>query len=601
MPIWLVLALAWLIIVAQLLAAHWSETAQTLSDMDDAMRLVQVREFLAGRGWFDLHEMRLGPPDGYDTHWSRLIDAGIAGLYLVLRPFTDTAFAERIVRTIWPMLWLLPAMAGAAAIAWRLAGRAAAPIALLLTAIGLPAFQHFIPGRIDHHNVQIALAVLLVAAAAWSDRIAWAAAAAGALTGAAMAIGFEGVPYVVLAGAALALRHVCDPAGTRALARYGTWAAASVAVAFAVSIGPAHWSTTACDAIAINSAAAVIVATLGLALSAMVLRKCSWFKSSWLKSSWLKSSWFRQSWLMRAAGVAVSGAAATAVFIVLEPQCLAGPFAMMDPTVRTIWFNHVSEMQSLWMLARTSPPMAAAVAAFPIVAMLCALTLARDPALRRDFGFLVTAAALSIACAVMIIMVRAYSYAIWLAIPMAAVGVLRAIAYLRLGTVVGRLLVGLLLTPTVTSAIALATVQAVTRQPVQGTDARVAQGCLLVENYAQLADLPPGLVATDIDYGPFILALTPHAVMSAPYHRLVAPIIAAHQIFALPPEAARDVVLRYRPAYLVTCSRHTLGGIGDTERSASLWGRLAAGDIPDWLEPIPRTRDQPFVVYRVRL
>jgi hypothetical protein len=60
----LMLGLAWLVIVAQLLAEHWSETAQTLSDMDDAMRLVQVREFLAGQGWFDLHEMRLGPPDG---------------------------------------------------------------------------------------------------------------------------------------------------------------------------------------------------------------------------------------------------------------------------------------------------------------------------------------------------------------------------------------------------------------------------------------------------------------------------------------------------------------------------------------------------------
>jgi hypothetical protein len=64
----LLLGLAWLAVVGQLLADHWAETAQTLNDMDDAMRLVQVRAFLHGRGWFDLHEMRLGPPDGYDTH-----------------------------------------------------------------------------------------------------------------------------------------------------------------------------------------------------------------------------------------------------------------------------------------------------------------------------------------------------------------------------------------------------------------------------------------------------------------------------------------------------------------------------------------------------
>jgi hypothetical protein len=75
-------------------------------------------------------------------------------------------------------------MVGVAAIARRLAGRAGATIAFLFVALGLPAFQHFIPGRIDHHNVQIALAVLLVAATIWSDRQHFAATAAGILTGA---------------------------------------------------------------------------------------------------------------------------------------------------------------------------------------------------------------------------------------------------------------------------------------------------------------------------------------------------------------------------------------------------------------------------------
>jgi len=576
----LLLGLAWLVIVAQLVADHWAETAQTLSDMDDAMRLVQVRALLAGRGWFDLHEMRLGPPDGYDTHWSRLIDAGLAGLFRLFSQFTDHAFAERLVRTIWPMLWLIPTMAGAAAIAWRIAGRPAAVVTLLLTAVGLPAFQHFIPGRIDHHNVQIALSVLLVAAAAWSDRVRWAAAAAGALTGAAMAIGFESLPYMVLGGAVMALRFACDRAGAGALARYGVWAAVTVAAAFGVSIAPAHWGATACDAIAINSAAAMIVATLALAACAATLAGAS-----------------RPA---RAAGVFASGAVAAAVFVAIEPQCLAGPFAMMDPMVRSIWFAHVSEMQPLWTVARNSPPMGAAVAAFPAVAVLCAVALAREPDMRRDFGFVVAAVALVVGVAVMVAMVRAYSYAMWLAMPLVAAGTLRLCSRLRLGTLLSRALVALLLTPTMTSAMAFAAVQAMTRNEAVGENSRVAEGCLRTENYGRLARLPPGLVVTDIDYGPFVLALTPHAVLSAPYHRLAAPIIDADRIFALPPDAAREVVVRVKPAYLVVCGRHTLGGIGAAERAASLWGRLAAGGIPDWLEPVAETRDQPLIVYRVR-
>ncbi len=188
------------------------------------MRLVQMRGLIDGHGWFNLHEARLGPPDGYDTHWSRLIDAGLAGLLWLFRQFTDAAFAERLMRTVWPMLWLLPTMAGATAIAWRVAGRDAAPIALVLTAVGLPAFQHFIPGRIDHHNVQIALAVLLMAAVAWSDRKPWAAAAAGVLTGSRDGDRLRGAALYRARrrrhGAAFHLRARCRPCA-RALRRLG--------------------------------------------------------------------------------------------------------------------------------------------------------------------------------------------------------------------------------------------------------------------------------------------------------------------------------------------------------------------------------------------
>jgi hypothetical protein len=576
----LLLGLSWLVIVGQLLAAHWAETAQTLLDTDDAMRLVQMREFLAGRGWFDLHEMRLGPPDGYDTHWSRLIDGGLAGMYLIFHQFADTALAERLVRTIWPMLWLLPTMAGAAAIAWRIAGTAAIPFVCLMTVVGQPAFRQFVPGRIDHHNVQLALSVLLIAATAWSDRVRFAAAAAGVLTGAALAIGFEGLPFVVLVAGAMALRFLSSPEGARPLAHYGLGAAASIAVAFAISVGPSHWGRTACDAIAINSVAAAIVATLGLVIAATTLTGAGW--------------------RARAVGVAASGIAGSAVFLAIEPQCIGGPFAMMHPLVRSLWFVHVSEMESLWRVATASVPRGAAFAAFPIIGVLCGFAAARDRDTRRDFGFAVAAVALAMAVALTIGMIRAQSYAEWFAIPMVATGALLLCALFRLNGLAARAFVALLLTPAVTSALALATLTAVTHPPVEEQNGQVAEVCRRSDTYVDLARLPPGRVATDIDNGPFVLALTPHSVLSAPYHRLTTPIIAAHRIFALPPGAAREVVAEAKPDYLVVCGRAFLGGIGEAERAVSLWGRLAAGDVPDWLEQVAETRDRPLVIYRVK-
>src|SRR4051812_12999238 len=106
----LLLALAWLLIVFQLLAQNWAETGRTLLDVDDAMRLTQMRDWLAGRGWYDLHQPRVEPL-GYESHWSRLIDAGLAGTLWIFGQVFDSAMAERLMRTVWPMLWLLPAMA----------------------------------------------------------------------------------------------------------------------------------------------------------------------------------------------------------------------------------------------------------------------------------------------------------------------------------------------------------------------------------------------------------------------------------------------------------------------------------------------------------
>ena len=55
-------------------------------DGDDVMRLVQVRELLEGKGWFDLGQPRLGPEGGTLMHWSRLVDLPIAALAIGLEP-----------------------------------------------------------------------------------------------------------------------------------------------------------------------------------------------------------------------------------------------------------------------------------------------------------------------------------------------------------------------------------------------------------------------------------------------------------------------------------------------------------------------------------
>src|SRR5689334_8519272 len=119
--------LGWLVIAADLLIRQWANTGLSMPDTDDALRLVEMRDYLHGQGWFDMHMSRLGPT-GYESHWSRLIDAGLVGLFLLFHQVVDGALAERLMRAVWPLLWIMPATLSVIAITWRLAGREGAVV-----------------------------------------------------------------------------------------------------------------------------------------------------------------------------------------------------------------------------------------------------------------------------------------------------------------------------------------------------------------------------------------------------------------------------------------------------------------------------------------
>ena len=100
----------WAVVAVLALLRDWPAIASLrFADPDDALRMVQVRDLLAGQGWFDLHQYRLAPPDGTVMHWSRLVDAPIAAVIMLLRPLLGDARAELATVAIVPLLTLLMA------------------------------------------------------------------------------------------------------------------------------------------------------------------------------------------------------------------------------------------------------------------------------------------------------------------------------------------------------------------------------------------------------------------------------------------------------------------------------------------------------------
>lgn len=570
------LLLAFALAAGQLLAEYWPATAATLPDADDAMRLVEVRAFLSGQGWFDLHEPRLGGVLGYDTHWSRLVDAGLAGLYLAFRAVADAPLAERLMLAVWPVLWLLPCIASVAAIAWRLGGRDAAIMVLLLAIFAGAGVQQFRPGRIDHHNVQIALSLVAVAALAWADRKPYAAALAALASAVGLAIGFEGLPFFVFCGAALALWFVIDAEAAPALRRYALALAAGALVAFLVSVPPSRWGAAQCDAIAINSAAA-------LAVTALALLACTRLAAS------ARST--------RLAGVGCAGALGLMTFAVLEPQCLSGHYAAIDPAIRAIWLSYVSETQPLHDLFARAPATALATIAFPLAAAIAAAyLLARRPS---GFGAIAALAGFAVALLYMMTAVRGVSAAVWLGMPLVAAALIDLFARAGVTSLPVRFAAALALTPTALTVATISAASAVLQGGVLDLNAAERRPCVTRATYAPLAALAPGRVAVnEMEWAPYLLAWTPLDALAGPYHRLSGAILAQHEIFARPPQEARAIALRARVDYLFVCGSPMLTGLAGEREAQSLFETLRSGAVPDWLEAVPLAASAR--VYRVR-
>ncbi len=149
-------------------------------DNDDGMRLVEVRDFLAGQGWFDLMQYRLGLNGGTLMHWSRLIDLPIASLIWFFGLFVPRETAEALALGVWPVSLILPAMLAMAVAGRRIGGVAGMHISLGLTALAIYTGNRFAPGAIDHHNAQLALVATMTAMLLDPKRRGWSYAAASA-------------------------------------------------------------------------------------------------------------------------------------------------------------------------------------------------------------------------------------------------------------------------------------------------------------------------------------------------------------------------------------------------------------------------------------
>ena len=110
----------------------------------------------------------------------------------------------------------------------------------------------------------------------------------------------------------------------------------------------------------------------------------------------------------------------------------------------------------------------------------------------------------------------------------------------------------------------------------------------------------PGLVAADLELGPYIVALSPHRVVAAPYHRLEKAILANRAILNGTPAEARRQLQALGVDYVALCTNGATNSARPalSERSG-LRAQLLGGARVDFLREMPWGTNSPIRVWRI--
>jgi hypothetical protein len=574
---WGRIALVWLVFVVLMLAIHATRIAAgAFPDPDDTLRLVQVRDLLAGQGWFDLHQYRIDPGASPIMHWSRLVDVPLAALIGLLRPLLGQAHAELVATVAIPLLTLGAVLAGVGTIAARLFGREVAVLACLVAGMSPPLLAQLQPLRIDHHGWQVV--AVMAALAALLSRKPWKGGAlAGLALAAGLSISLEILPLAAAFGGVLLLRWLRDPDQRGWLASYLASLALSLAAIFALTRGFGDLKQY-CDVASPAYMAFFAIAALGPLAAAIRPRMP----------------------LVAVLGIiGIAGLAGAGVFLTLAPQCLAGPFGNLDPLVREYWYNNVLEGRPFWLqpFEQVIPAVLQGLIALGAAFVLWRSAGRAERSLRFDYLLLLGA---SLLCGLLTWRSMDFVCAIaapplgWLAwrllLRFRSAGTTAA----RVGAALAAIVVLLPATPmTVARMIMPAAVM-----PAAAVSLRDS-GCDLHNQAALLDRFPETTFFAPLDVSATILERSHHSVVATSHHRAQMAMRDVILAFTSPEVQARAVIAKHGAGYVALCTDLGEAQLYSVKAPHGLMAELRKGKAPQWLEPVPLEGETTFRLWKV--
>lgn len=528
-------------------------------DADNAMRLVEIRDYLGGQNWFDVSQARLGPTGGTAMHWSRLVDLPVLALSSLLDVFLPSEAALHWATLIWPPI-SVSLLVGALVTGARFLGRRETLVfTSIIAATILFRHQNFLSGSIDHHNLQLGLLALALAFSIDPQRRAASLAIAGAALASSVAIGAEVYPFV----AVICVFHALDwalagRAAQRGVMAFGLSFATMTAVFFAASVAPANYAAVYCDALSLVTASAALLGGAGLALAAASLSNAS------------------RQW--RLAGLGMIGLGCGLLLTWQAPQCLANPLDGLPSIVRTLWLEKVDEARPLFAARRNAWQEIPFMVGISLVAAIVSIFQIELGINRRAHILFLLLLVLGLVLTLQ--QVRFYAFGhIFAILPLGAwVGGLFTAKPDGSKRGVGYILALAASVPLVWGAPGMFL------KPIPASNAPVtAATCASPDILSALDAQPEGLVLSVADAAPDILRYTRHRALHGHYHRNAAGIEMALRIFISTPAEAADLMRADGVDYLLACPSHGEMQMLAKAHPEGLAARLVAGDKMDFL------------------
>jgi len=580
-----VLGIAALIGLALLLRALASgDSAPLFVDSDDAMHMVTAQSLAHGQAWFDTTSYRENAPFGAPMHFSRLIDAPLAGLMLVLQPLFGGG-ADDLTAQLYPVL-LIPLLAAAAFLLIRQVVPNASPlVSAIVPFLSAVILVEFSPGRVDHHNVQMILTAAMVACTLAGRRDLIAAVLAGAFGALSLAVGAETFHLLAVAIAVFGLYWVVEPASGRRVAGFAIGLALSSGVLFFALVAPAAYLSRACDAFSFSYVTALVAAAAALFAAVAIGRRV-------------------KARLWRFVLLAVAGGLAVLATVAISPECLHGPYAAVPPQLMASFLGTVPDAWSAWQNFAVRPAETFIILGIPLLELGIGVLLAWRARGDARISWIVLLVFLAVALALSLLQLRGARLAVIYGVPVAvAVIELARRRYLSRGGV-GALLVTALSFLPFAGVLQLPLVQSM----AIGGEAPVSHAahgpnapggswtqCASHAVFAKLAALPQGNVIAPIGLAPSLLYFTPHAAVGTGFHRDVAGMADNVAFFSGGEVEARRIATERGLNYVAFCGAFEMTPAGGHARDA-----ISAGVYYPWLVPISAPED-PLQLYRIDL